>query len=159
MTIHGLNFKGSVPHFLEATGNQVLLDIKPSFEVSEVYLRLENFGAEGRELYKHRILTTDVILPISLFWFLILFMSIASEKFAFRKAVKWTLLAMPIGFLIFDFAENISIYVLISSLPEQMNLLATVLPYFTVIKRITVLCSLFLPIGLFLYSKYRSSRT
>lgn len=158
IVIHGFNFKGSVPHFLEITGNQVLLDIKPSFNLDETYQRLENFGVEGRELYKHRILTADVVLPLSVFWFLILFMSKATEKLALRKKLKWSLLALPFGFLIFDFAENISLYVMISHYPERMPLLATILPYFTSVKRASSLVAIFFPLVLLIYFRFIQRR-
>ncbi|PIT99282.1 MAG: hypothetical protein COT74_09750 [Bdellovibrionales bacterium CG10_big_fil_rev_8_21_14_0_10_45_34] len=154
IVVHGFNFKGSVPHFLENTGNQVLLDIKPSFNLDDTYKRLEDFGVEGRDLYKYRILTVDVILPLSVFWFLIIFMSKAIEKITLRRQLRWTLLALPFGFLIFDFAENIALYVMISHYPERMPLLATILPYFTVVKRASSLVAIFLPLVLIIYFRF-----
>ncbi len=157
--IHSFNFRGSVPHFRKITGNQVLLDIKPSFNHEETYKRLDAFGIEGRELYKYRLLTADVVLPLSVFWFLVLFMSKATDKFAFRRNIKGILHALPFGFLIFDLAENISIYAMIFNYPERTPLLATILPYFTVVKRVSSLGAIFIPLALLIYFALSAQRS
>jgi hypothetical protein len=140
--IHFLKFPGSVPDFREASGGGALLDNSVEFSSDGVYQRLESIGDEGRANYRFRNLTIDLLLPLSLFTFLFLWMRRSTERFLSRPRMRGLLLALPLVYLVFDFIENFLVIVLIEHYPARVDSLASMLAYITILKRIGVFSSL-----------------
>lgn len=147
--VHFLDFPGSVPRFKEMSRGGVLLDQTPSFNVDAIYQRLADYGEEGRKSYSFRNRTVDILLPLSLLPFLFLLMLHAVRSIQFKGFARILLLSLPFAYVIFDFAENATVLVLLNNYPERRDLLARILPYVTSIKRVTSLLALFVPLAIF----------
>jgi hypothetical protein len=146
LSVHLVEFPGSVPDFRSKSGGGVLLDVKPSFSENAIYSRFEGYGESGRKNYVIRNLTVDIVLPLALLPFLWLLMAQAIERFPVGKAARIFLLSMPIAYVIFDLAENASVVAMLANYPERLTSLANVLPYLTVIKRGASMFALFAPV-------------
>lgn len=147
--VHFVDFPGSVPRFKEASGGGVLLDQSPSFSVDEIYSRLSDYGGEGRKEYAFRNVTVDILLPLSLLPFLFLLILSAIRPLQFNRSLRVLLLSLPFVYVIFDFAENADVLVLLRNYPRRMDVLALVLPYVTSVKRAASLLAVFVPLGIF----------
>src|SRR5687768_12636348 len=107
VTVHFVDFPGSVPRFEKVSGGGVLLDAVPSFTSDAIYARLAGYGAEGRSSYSFRNVTVDLLLPLSVLPFLYLFMRKAVAAFRFEHVpVITVLLAFPLAYVAFDLVEN-----------------------------------------------------
>ena len=146
IVVHFLDFPGSVPRFKEVSGGGVLLDQTPSFTVDETYKRLANYGEEGRKSYAFRNVTVDILLPLSLLPFFFLLMLHALRPLQLGRVTRVLLLSVPFIYVIFDLAENAVVLVLLNNYPERMNLLAGLLPFVTIVKRVASLLALFVPL-------------
>src|SRR5215217_7540161 len=65
LIVHLADFHGSVRDFTHASGGGTLLDAVPAFTPDDIYRRLDGYGAPGRDNYRFRNLTIDVLLPLS----------------------------------------------------------------------------------------------
>ena len=147
--VHSLDFPGSVPNFERLSGGGVLLDVKPSFSEQAIYQRLSGYGEQGRKNYAFRNITVDILLPLAVFPALFLLMLRALEGSSIGRFPRAFLLALPFLYVIFDFAENGTVLVLLAYFPDRVHLLAAVLPYLTLVKRAASLLALAIPILIF----------
>ena len=147
--VHFIYFPGSVPEFYESSGGGILLDQSPSFSIDESYRRLENYGHAGRRSYAFRNLTVDVLLPLGMLPFLFLLMNRAAGPYDLNRFVWLALIALPFLYVVFDFAENAAVLVLINNYPDRMYGAAAAAPYFTSVKRAALLLALFVPLAIF----------
>ena len=148
--VHSLDFPGSVPDFVRASGVGVLFDVKPSFSEDVIYRRLTDFGERGRTNYAFRNRTVDVLLPLAIFPALLLLMVHTAGRFSLGRGLRAALYSLPFVFVIFDFAENALVLGLLASFPDRAPLLAGALPYLTMVKRIASLLSLTIPLVMFI---------
>jgi hypothetical protein len=146
LTVHLLEFPGSVPNFRRESGGGELLDVKPSFSPEAIYSRLEAYGEIGRKNYMIRNVTVDVVLPFALLPFLVLLMGYAIGRFRIGNAARLFLISAPFTYVIFDLAENASVIALLANYPGRLEPLASVLPYLTLIKRAASMLALFAPV-------------
>ena len=98
--VHFMDFPGSVPNFVRASGGGVLLDVRPSFSEEEIYQRLAGYGEEGRQNYTFRNLTVDLVLPLSVLPFLLLFMLRAVKRLSLGGVIRTLLLFLPFVYVI-----------------------------------------------------------
>jgi hypothetical protein len=150
VTVHAVDFPGSVPNFVRASGGGTLLDVRPSFSEEATYDRLSAYGEQGRRNYAFRNRTVDVLLPLAVFPALLLAMMRAVEPFSIGRVARAMLYALPFAYLAFDLAENGAVLTMLSRYPVRMHFLAGALPYLTVIKRAASLLSLALPLLFFI---------
>jgi len=143
---HIVKFPGSVGYLKEITGGQKTLDLQASFSSAETYQRLEAFGEVGRQMYIRTMLTVDLIFPLSMFIFLFLFSKYTLRKVALKNVPGRSLQALAIGYLTFDFLENVSIFILLNSFPNRLEFLGSYIGYLTVAKRISMMGALFIPL-------------
>lgn len=155
--VHTLDFPGSVPDFVAASGGGTLLDAKPAFSQENIYSRLEGYGPRGRENYFMRNLSVDILLPLSVLPFLVLLARRASERVRLPRPIGLLLLSLPFTYVAFDFAENGAVLALLSSFPERREMLAAMLPYLTLIKRAASMLALVVPLGILLIAMIRRS--
>lgn len=153
--VHSLDFPGSVPNFERLSGGGVLLDVKPSFSEAATYQRLSGYGEQGRTNYAFRNLTVDILLPLAVFPALFLLMLHALEGSSIGRVPRACLLALPLLYVVFDFAENGSVLALLAHFPDRLHFLAGVLPYLTVVKRAASLLALAIPLVIFGVSRVR----
>jgi hypothetical protein len=143
--VHALDFHGSVPDFRKRSNGGTLLDVKPAFSEDALYQRLDSFGVEGRRVYAFRNTTVDVALPLSVLPFLVFFMRKASRVIAAGRSSRVFLLALPLAYVVFDFAENAAVLALLARYPARQHQLAALLPYLTVVKRAASILALLVP--------------
>ena len=158
VAVHFLQFRGSVPDFVRASGGGTLLDVKPSFSSEEIYSRLGGYGEAGRKNYAFRNVTTDIILPLSVFPFLFLLMRSAVKRLRPSRLLSALLLALPICYVVFDLAENGLVLALLAHYPNRLHVIPVVLPFVTVIKRAASLLALTVPLAIFLILLVRDRR-
>lgn len=158
LAVHLLQFPGSVPDFEKASGGGKLLDVMPSFTVDATYSRLEHYGEGGRRNYFLRNLSVDVFLPLSLLPFLFLLMRSAISRFSPGRLARASLLSIPFAYVGFDLAENASVLALLASYPQRLAILAAVLPFLTVIKRVASMLAIFLPLLMLAFAGLRTWR-
>jgi hypothetical protein len=125
-----------------------IFDLSPVFSIDETYARIDAYGDEGRRLYRRFTVTTDILFPIVLFTFLFLLARFTVERMSLPAAFRWIVLTAPLGYLIPDLIENLTIFVLLSDFPQRHDVLAFALPYFTLVKRLSLYGSVLLPLGL-----------
>ncbi len=147
--VHFLDFPGSVPRFKEISGGEVLFDQSPSFSVDAIYKRLSDYGKDGREEYAFRNVTVDILLPLSLLPFLLLLTLHAIRPLQLNHSLRVLLLSLPVVYVVFDFAENAGALMLLNNYPTRMELMAGILPYVTLVKRVASLLALVVPVGIF----------
>lgn len=123
--------------------------MKPEFSEDGVYQRIGTYGAPGRASYSFRLLTVDILLPLGLLPFLLMFMSRALKQTSISKTARFVLLSLPIAYVVLDLAENASLLAMLAAFPGRLHVTAAVLPYLTVIKRVASLLSLFVPLVIY----------
>ena len=153
--VHIVDFPGSVPDFVAASGGGTLLDAKPAFSADGIYARLEGYGDKGRENYAMRNVTVDVLLPLSVLPFLLLLALRADARGRHGQVARTLLFALPVAYVAFDFAENAAVLALLSSFPERQEIIAAMLPYLTVIKRASSMLALIVPLTILTIAKVR----
>ncbi|HUQ49147.1 MAG TPA: hypothetical protein VM056_00385 [Terriglobales bacterium] len=152
MSVHFLDFPGSVPRFKKESRGGVLLDVSPSFQVETIYQRLTEYGTAGRNSYAFRNLTIDILLPLSMLPFLYLFMGKAVERLRLGPSMKLLLLSFSIAYVLFDLAENAVVVVLLDHFPQRLDFWASLLPFLTLVKRVASVLALFVPLAIFAIS-------
>jgi len=117
-----------------------------SYSAADLYEMASAYGEEGRRYYIRSRFTFDVVWPLAYGWFLwagIAYFGRALERSAASYAVLLPLLAVAL-----DFMENTSASVVMFVYPEQVPVLAHVVPVFTAAKWLAVGSS-FAVFGLF----------
>jgi hypothetical protein len=147
IAVHTADFPGSVPNFRDESGGGILLDVKPAFTPDEIYGRLSGYGEQGRRNYYFRNVTVDVLLPLSVLPFFLLLASRSAPPGS-RPFARWMLMALPSLYVLFDFVENATVLRLLAAYPERLNVLASTLPYTTVLKRTASLLALAAPLAM-----------
>lgn len=155
LVVHFVDFPGSVPNFTDVSGGGALLDAVPAFTADEVYVRLTGYGEEGRLNYSFRNVTVDVLLPLSVLPFLFLLALRASTPR--RRLLRMFLVSIPFVYVLFDFLENATVLRLVASYPDRLDLLASSLPYTTMIKRAASLLAIGVPLGMLGFRTWRRS--
>lgn len=145
IAVHVLDFPGSVQEFKTVTHGQQLLDTTPAFDTEAVSARIHGYGEAGRANYRFRLVTVDVFLPLSLTPFLFLLMLRGVDRVELTGVTRRLLLWATLAYLLFDLAENATLFVLLSSHPSRNTVLETVLPYLTAFKRAGILTGLVIP--------------
>lgn len=153
--VHVLDFPGSVPNFTKVSGGGTLLDALPAFTPIQTYQRLAAYGEAGRQNYSFRNVTVDVLLPLSVFPLLFLLARRALTRVPMRRVLGTLLLSLPFVYVTFDLLENAAVLGLLAHYPEHLVLLASTLPYVTMIKRAASLLAVALPMSLLTFQFVR----
>jgi hypothetical protein len=142
---HLIKFPGSVAYLKDVLEGQKTFDLQGSLSSAETYQRLDAFGQFGRKMYLQTMLTVDIVFPISMFILIFLLGKYSFQHFRINVAVENFLTSFSIGYVVFDFLENISIFILLSSFPSPHQIFASFLGYFTLLKRIGMIGALLIP--------------
>jgi len=125
------------------------LDLFFSYSPAIVYPLLEEYGENGRAFYALFEMTADAVYPII---YTLLFCSLigyAWKSFILKKFQLALLIFTPFLVLVFDYAENTCIVVLLKNYPTQIDWLVNLSSIFTSSKWISLaLCVLVLLAGL-----------
>ena len=114
------------------------VDMRFFYGPDDVYEIAEAYGEHGRQAYVRARLTFDVIWPLVYTFFLA-----TAISYVFLRAFSsdhWAQLLnlVPVGGLLFDYLENISISIVMSAYPTRLNWLASLTAVFTPIKWLLV---------------------
>lgn len=143
---------GNLRDLMVVNGGQAILDQAPAFSTQAVYDRLNAFGPEGRTMYQRFLLTTDVVFPLGMLAFLLLFARFSAERFGGWRALLALLPLTPVIWFAFDIVENLSIVALLLDYPSQNDFVASHLGLVTLAKRYALGLSVLAPAALLLYA-------
>ena len=136
-----LYFPLSVPYMKGLAAGAPLLDMRPGYTPGGAYHLFDVLGQTGRGAYLRLLWTIDLLLP-ALFG---LFLSSAIRRGAFRAWQSIPLLAAAC-----DYAENITITILLLRYPMHEPAFAQLASIFTVTKLVLYASGLLLAVGGFL---------
>jgi len=141
------------------TGGDVnILDMEMYYTAEQAYQRFAMFGQQGRAAYL-MILTGDLIYPVLLGCFLSIAITLLFRRVT-PATGNWHMLnLLPAANMLADYLENIMLLTLLVNYPTQLNGIATVAGFATLVKNFFGLLSfLALGIGLmmFLYQQGKS---
>ena len=136
-----LYFPLSVPYMKMLAAGAPLLDMRPGYTSGDAYHLLDVLGQTGRGAYLKLLWTIDLLLP-ALFG---LFLSSAIRRGAFRAWQSIPLLAAAC-----DYAENITITILLLRYPTREPAFAQLASIFTVTKLVLYASGLVLAFGGFI---------
>lgn len=149
---HLLPLPGTVQGVMSRNGGQTILDLQPQFTADGVYQRLADFGEDGRDAYFRMMLSMDILFPLAFTTFLVLWARYVVSRADPGPSLRRLLPLLPLGYLIADVAENLSIAWLIQAYPSRHDGLAGVLGYMTVVKRVCMIAALFSSLALTAWS-------
>jgi hypothetical protein len=133
-----LYFPLSVPYMKQLAAGASLLDMRPGYTPGDVYQLFDVLGHAGRAAYLRMLWTIDLVLP-ALFG---LFFSSAVRRGAFRA---WQ--SIPLLAAASDYAENITISILLLRYPMHEPSFAQLASVFTIAKLVLYASGLLLAIG------------
>jgi hypothetical protein len=136
-----LYFPLSVPYMKDVAAGAPLLDMRPGYTPEAAYHLFDVLGQSGRGAYLKLVWTIDLLLP-ALFG---VFLSSAIRRGAFRAWQSVPLLAAAC-----DYAENITITILLLRYPVHEPAFAQLASFFTVTKLVLYASGLLLAVGGFL---------
>ncbi len=116
--------------------DNIPLDLQFSYTPEKAYQLLAQFSAEELKVYRVLELTGDVIYPLVYGFFLSLLI------FKLRK--KPLLALIPLLAIVADLFENTGIVLMISSLPKQLNAVASITSIFSSLKWSLIVISILL---------------
>jgi hypothetical protein len=150
---HLVEFPGSVAQLTEVIHGQKTLDLQGSFSSTETYDRLTAFGELGRASYIRTMMTVDLIFPISMFIFFLLFAKYSVQLFRINGIIRRSILSFSIGYVVLDFLENLFIFILLTNFPDRLDFPGTYVGFLTVGKRIFMIGAILIPLGLLVARK------
>lgn len=141
---------------------EVLFDGRPrGYSFEEAGMHLEALGRDAREFYASWYVPVfDLAFPVTLLLFGVLFcLWMTQPKRAFAAALRpsWRLaiLLIPLALFVFDILENISVWTMLRSYPNQTYALVTTASTFSQIKWAAVYGSWALAAGLIVLATLR----
>ena len=130
-----LYFPLSVPYMKDLAAGAPLLDMRPGYPQDAAYHLFDVLGQTGRSAYLKMLWTVDLLLP-ALFG---LFLASAIRRGAFRA---WH--SIPLVAAACDYAENITITILLLRYPMHEPAVAQLASIFTVTKLVLYAAGLLL---------------
>ena len=118
---HLLPIPGGKKAVTAAIANGRLFDQSPSFDATDVLVRLEGFGEQGRAAYQIMMYTGDLVFPLAILALLLLtarYRLLIDEAAGLPRVA--TLLAT--AFFVSDMIENSIIYYLLATFPDASGL-------------------------------------
>jgi len=128
----------------QAAGGAESPDLSFFYTASDLYRMADAYGQAGRDAYVRARFTFDLIWPLVYTLFLCTTISWVNRK-AFDPHSPWQRMNLvPLLAILFDFLENLSTSIVMSSFPNSVPLAATLAPVFTMGKWILVTGSILL---------------
>jgi len=137
---HLMPMLGGVHMVMRETHGLPVFDQHPSFSVGDIYARLDAFGAAGRAAYQHMTYSSDLIFPLSLLVFLLLFATYLANRIAPASSIGRWLRILPIAWFLLDMTENSIIFIIIQMYPDVF-FLSSLLGMITIMKFLFLLGS------------------
>lgn len=131
-----------------------IIDVEFGYTLERVYEILTGLGAEGRKLYSNFIIPIDLVFGISYMLFLVLWIGYFINTINAKSNLLNILFLFPLLTMIFDWAENGSIFIMIKQFPDISHTLCKFTSVFTQLKFSLFLISILTIIFLLLYAIY-----
>jgi hypothetical protein len=156
---HVFGTHGGARNVEDALEGQAIFDQRASFSASEVYARVERFGAAGREAYKRMTFTSDLVFPLALLVFLLQLTRYVGERApGVPSVVKTALWFFPVAWFLADLIENWTVFQLLDQFPVRDDALASRLGALTHVKFGLLLASVGSLAALSLYCRLGTRR-
>lgn len=152
---HLLSFPGSLAHFREATGGQKILDMRASSSATETYERLAAMGETGRALYLRLIVTIDLVFPLAMLLFLLLFAWFAAQRAGLLVWASRLLALPPLLYFGLDLLENASVLAMLVEYPDRLDGVASLIGYLTRGKRGSMMVAFLAPVVVIVGARVR----
>jgi len=153
---HLLSFPGSIAHFREATGGQKILDMRASSSAAETYERLSAMGEIGRALYLRLVVTIDIVFPLAMLAFLLMFAWFAAHREGLPVWAARLLALPPLLYFGLDLLENASVLAMLLQYPDRLDGVAWIVGHLTRGKRASMIVALLAPVVLIVGSRAMS---
>ncbi|MEQ8809793.1 MAG: hypothetical protein RIE59_12045 [Imperialibacter sp.] len=137
-------------------GGHEIFDKRPVFSSAEVYECINLFSRAGVIAYKRFTYTIDVLFPASFFAFLWTFASFVSERRKISKYVRNILIGFPFFWFASDLIENVVVFKILDSFPNQSEFLGNYLGLITTLKFGLLTFSIFMPLLMMLFARKNS---
>jgi hypothetical protein len=124
-----------INEFTAKTGVSGILDLQTGFSYESAYQQIGNYGEEGIQIYNY-IQIVDTIFPIAFGMGLLCFLSFLLKKLSPDNKKLTTLALLPLIGTLFDFLENIGIFLMIRLYPQPFTTLAGGVKVIGIIKMI-----------------------
>jgi hypothetical protein len=131
---------------LDTAGARTALAVKPPYTADQAYRLLTGWGPHGRHLYLWLTLTSDVLFPLVLCLTGLVGMRYATRNMKQRWAPA-ILLALPVLYLISDYAENTATIGLTVNYPTRLDSLAEFASLCYTVKNTVLTLTLLLALG------------
>jgi nucleoside-diphosphate-sugar epimerase len=122
VSVNVVDFQASAAQLMRLSGGLPLLDMRFHYNERDIFQLFNVLGPAGRAIFLHFYWTLDLVMP-ALFGFTLW---IGIRKTSLRK---WRWLALASAG--FDYAENISVTILLLNYPMHISMLASVASAFT----------------------------
>jgi len=124
----------------ELGGGSGMLDLEYGYTVEKAYGMMEDYGTEGRQFYLWRILPLDTFVfgPVYLLCFLSLIRFFLQRRSAGKRLTR-ALCALPWLTLLFDYAENSSLFTMMYRFPRELTGLCAFSSCMTILKYVFTL--------------------
>jgi hypothetical protein len=106
------------------------------YSASDLYDMASAYGEDGRRYYIRSRFTFDVVWPLAYGWFLWAGIAYFGRAVG-RSRIRYTVL-LPILAVLLDFAENTSASIVMACYPDQVPVLAHLVPAFTFAKWVAI---------------------
>jgi hypothetical protein len=125
----------TIPQIMACSGGMKLFDLMPAgYDLAYAKTLLTQLGEEGRNVYLTRQIPVDLFYPLLSAIAYSLLMAWLFKRLNIANTPAIFLCLIPFAAGLFDYLENISIIMMITSYPEISGLLAGFANAFTVIK-------------------------
>ncbi len=124
-----------------------------SSSATETYERLSEMGDIGRALYMRLIVTIDIVFPLVMLAFLLIFARFAAQGAELRVWASRLLALPPLLYFGLDLLENASVLAMLIEYPERLDGVASIIGALTRGKRIAMLVAFLAPVGVLVGSR------
>ena len=112
---------------------KMILDAMFNASEEQMYEQLTAFGAEGRKLSLYSTLIADTFFPMAFGSFFCLLLASLYRESKYRMVI-----LTPLLVVLFDYAENLQIALLLINFPERLSLIAYACNLCTMVKWVTL---------------------
>lgn len=139
----------TIPKVMLFSDGMKILDLMPTgYNAAYVNTLLEKLGEKGRYAYLFNQIPLDMIYPLIFGVSLCLILAYIIKKLGKWESALFYICLLPLFSAIFDYCENIGIIAILTSYPDNSDLLAQTTNVFSVLKSTTTTISFIILITL-----------
>lgn len=132
-----INFSAvGVAGLLKITGGASILDFEFGYSAEKAYQMLTALGVEGRAFYLSRIIPLDFPFPAAYMLFFFCWTAFLLKKINSNKLFLNLFLLLPVLAMLFDWAENVCIIVMLKQYPAIHSTVCAIGSCMTILKTV-----------------------